>query len=211
MQIKIGIVGMGNIFQKHYAVIKNNKSFQIVALCDRNYKTKNKNSSVPFYSNIKQMLSKNKDIELVILLTPSGLHFKQIKMCLSYNKNIIVEKPICLDFFELKKIISLQKKIKKKIFTVYQNRKNICIQKLKNYLDKKKIGKVFLVNSSLTWSRNKKYYEESNWRGKWNGDRGTICNQGIHNIDLMYSKIVFDLLSLISCRFALCITCCSNS
>ena len=185
MQIKIGIVGMGNIFQKHYAVIKNNKFFQIVALCDRNYKNKNKNSSVPFYSNTKQMLSKKKDIELVILLTPSGLHFKQIKMCLLYNKNIIVEKPICLDFIELKKIISLQKKIKKEIFTVYQNRKNICIEKLKNYLNKKKIGKVFLVNSSLTWSRNKKYYQESNWIGKWNGDRGAICNQGIHNIDLM--------------------------
>jgi predicted dehydrogenase len=90
------------------------------------------------------MLSEKRDIELVILLTPSGLHFKQIKICLSYNKNIIVEKPICLDFVELKKIISLQKKKKNKIFTVYQNRKNICIQKLKNYIDKKKNWQSFL-------------------------------------------------------------------
>jgi predicted dehydrogenase len=185
MKIKIGIVGIGNIFHKHYDVLKNNKFFQIIAFCDRNYKTKNKNSSIPFYSNINQMLSEKKDIELVILLTPSGLHFKQIKICLSYNKNIIVEKPICLDFVELKKIISLQKKKKNKIFTVYQNRKNTCIQMLKKYIYKKKIGKVFLVNSSLTWSRNKKYYQSSTWRGKWNGDRGVICNQGIHNIDLM--------------------------
>jgi predicted dehydrogenase len=185
MKIKIGIVGIGNIFHKHYDVLKNNKFFQIIAFCDSNYNAKNKNSLVPFYSNIKQMLSKEKDIELVILLTPSGLHFKQIKICLSYNKNIIVEKPICLDFIELKKIISLQKQTKNKIFTVYQNRKNTCILKLKNFIDKKKIGKVFLVNSSLTWSRNKKYYQDSTWRGKWNGDRGVICNQGIHNIDLM--------------------------
>ena len=101
MQIKIGIVGMGNIFQKHYPVIKNNKSFQIVALCDRNYKTKNKNSSVPFYSNIKQMLSKKKDIELVILLTPSGLHFKQIKMCLITGGEPTIHETLLQDILNL--------------------------------------------------------------------------------------------------------------
>jgi UDP-N-acetyl-2-amino-2-deoxyglucuronate dehydrogenase len=185
MKIKIGIVGLGNIFDKHYAVIKNNKFFKIIAFCDKNYKIKVKNSSISFYSDIQEMLSKEKEIELVILLTPSGLHFGQIKMCLSYDKDIIVEKPICLDFIELKKIISLQDIKKKKIFTVYQNRKNTCIEKLKNYINKKKIGKIFFVNSSLTWSRNKKYYQDSSWRGKWNGDRGVICNQGIHNIDLI--------------------------
>jgi len=185
MKIKIGIVGLGNIFDEHYSVIKNNKFFKIIAFCDKNYKFKNKNPLISFYCDIQEMLSKKKEIELVILLTPSGLHFSQIKMCLSHNKDIIVEKPICLDFNELKKIILLQDIKKKNIFTVYQNRKNTCIQKLKNYINKKKIGKIFFVNSSLTWSRNKQYYQDSSWRGKWSSDRGVICNQGIHNIDLI--------------------------
>jgi predicted dehydrogenase len=48
MEIKIGIVGLGNIFDKHYSVIKNNKFFKIIAFCDKNYKFKNKNSSISF-------------------------------------------------------------------------------------------------------------------------------------------------------------------
>ena len=62
-----------------------------------------------FYLDIKLMLKKEKDIKLVILLTPAGLHFDQIKLCLLYKKDIIVEKPICLELAELKKIIFIQK------------------------------------------------------------------------------------------------------
>jgi predicted dehydrogenase len=102
-----------------------------------------------------------------------------------YKKDIIVEKPICLELLELKKIIFIQNKVRKKIFVVYQNRTNPCIKILNNYIKNKKIGKIFLVNCNLTWFRNKKYYQNSSWRGKWNSDRGVICNQGIHNIDLM--------------------------
>jgi predicted dehydrogenase len=184
-KIKIAIVGMGSIFEKHYQLLKKNKFFNIIAVCDQNYSYKKKIPKKKFYLDIKLMLKKEKDIKLVILLTPAGLHFDQIKLCLLYKKDIIVEKPICLELAELKKIIFIQNKVRKKIFVVYQNRTNPCIKKLQHFINKKKIGKIFLVNCSLTWSRNKKYYQDSTWRGKWKSDRGVICNQGIHNIDLM--------------------------
>jgi predicted dehydrogenase len=184
-KIQTAIVGMGNIFDKHYQILKNNKLFNIVALCDKDNNFKKKYPETKFYLDINLMLKKEKNIELVVILTPSGLHFEQIKLSLLHKKDIIVEKPICLNLEDLNQIIFTQNKVKKKIFTVYQNRTNPCIKKLKFFIRKKKIGKVFLINSSLKWSRNKKYYEDSTWRGKWNDDRGVICNQGIHNIDLM--------------------------
>ena len=43
-KIKIAIVGMGSIFEKHYQLLKKNKFFNIIAVCDQNYSYKKKNS-----------------------------------------------------------------------------------------------------------------------------------------------------------------------
>ena len=43
------------------------------------------------------MLKSEKKIDLVVIMTPSGMHYEHAKKIITkYKKNIIIEKPICL-------------------------------------------------------------------------------------------------------------------
>ena len=182
-KFKIGIVGYGNISKKHITAIDKNKKFEIVSLCDSKYfKTKYKK-----YKFLDKMLKNQKDIDIVTILSPSGYHYNQIIKSLKYKKYVIVEKPICMNLNEVKKIIDCEKKYKRKVFVVYQNRLNPLIKFVKKKIKDRSLGNLIMFNSTLSWNRNNKYYKKSSWRGTKKLDGGVIMNQGIHNLDIFYN------------------------
>lgn len=182
-KINLGFVGAGNIYSKHYQAVNKLKNIKILSIADP--KNIEKSKSINFYKAANIMLKKEKKLDIVSILTPSGRHYKDIVDSLKYKKNIIVEKPICLKISDLNKILNLNKKYKKEIFVVFQQRLNKYILELKKIIKKRELGNIFLVSSKLYWSRNKNYYSKSKWRGSWKFDGGVVSNQGIHNLDLM--------------------------
>ena len=129
---------------------------------------------------------KIKEINTVIILTESGNHYQIAKEALLNQKNILVEKPLCLKLKEVQDLIKISQKNKKKIFVVMQNRFNNPIQIAKKYINDNKFGKIINITTRVRWSRNQKYYDQALWRGTWKYDGGALANQGIHHIDLMY-------------------------
>lgn len=182
-KINLGFVGAGNIYSKHFQSVNKFKNIKILSIADP--KNIEKSTSINFYKAANIMLKKEKKLDIISILTPSGHHYKDIVDSLKYKKNIIVEKPICLKISDLNKILNLNKKYKKEIFVVFQQRLNKYILQLKKIIKKKELGNIFLVSSKLYWSRNKNYYSKSKWRGSWKFDGGVVSNQGIHNLDLM--------------------------
>ena len=91
-----------------------------------------------------------------------------------------------------KKIIAIiparggSKRIPGKNFKKFNGKPIIAstIQKLKKTVNKKMLGNIFLVDCSLLWRRDKKYYSVS-WRGKYSSDGGVLANQAIHLIDAL--------------------------
>ena len=139
-KIKIGVVGFGNISKKHTLAIDKNKQFEIAGVCDaRNLDTKYNQ-----YKNLDQMLKLNNEIDLVSILSPSGHHFIQILKSLKNKKHVIVEKPVTMNLTQLKIIRKAEKKFKKKVFVVYQNRLNPLINFSKKKIQKKELGKIIL-------------------------------------------------------------------
>ncbi len=182
-KIKIGIVGYGNISKKHIAAINKNKKFEIVSICDsKSLKIKYKK-----YKFFNDMLKTEKDIDLVTILSPSGYHYDQIIKSLKYRKHVIVEKPICMNLYQAKKVMIYEKKYKRKVFVVYQNRLNPLIKFVRKKIKDKALGKLIMFNSSLSWNRDDKYFKKSKWRGTKKLDGGVIMNQGIHNLDIFYN------------------------
>ena len=186
-RIKIAIVGCGRIFINHYnSILKLNKYFELVALCEID-KSKIKylsKYSLPVYTSINQLL-KNHKLDYVALSTPSGLHYEQSIFFLNKKINVITEKPISLKLSHTKKMIALAKKNKCKLFVVKQNRFNPTVKYLKNLIEKKKLGKIYLVNVNLFWNRNQNYFNLAKWRGTKKLDGGIFWNQGSHYFDLL--------------------------
>lgn len=190
IKLKLGIIGCGRIFKKHYESISKIDKLEIIALCDIDIKAFKKINyinnfdKIKKYTNINNFL-KNEKLDICVICTPSGLHIKHANLASNYVKNIILEKPMSIS---LKSSYDLIKKINKKkcnVFVVKQNRLNKPIIFLKNLIKKKKFGKIKLITTRVRWSRNLDYFNQASWRGKWKSDGGVLANQASHHLDLL--------------------------
>lgn len=186
--MKIFIIGCGRILQKHLDSIKIlGNRLKIVGISDikksRLRNTAKKLNTSKFSNYIDGIKKTNPDI--VSILTPSGYHAKHIIDVLKLKKNVIVEKPMCLKISDGKKIITLAKKNKKRVFVVMQNKFNLPVLKLRNDIEKFKFGNIFHSSVIVRWRRDQKYYDNDSWRGTWKLDGGVISNQASHHLDLL--------------------------
>ncbi len=179
--MNILIIGFGTAGKYYFNLLKNNKNIKNIFISDLH----NKNISPLNYINfeIKDIIKKK--IKYAIIATPSNLHYKFAKILIENNINILIEKPFVLKLSHAKELINISKAKKIKCWVTFQNRYNLAIQKLKKIINNKTLGKIFLADCSLLWSRNKKYYSVS-WKGKFKSDGGVIANQAIHLLDAVF-------------------------
>ena len=67
----------------------------------------------------------------------------------------------------------------------HQNRFNIAVQRMRKALEQGRFGRLSHGSVHVRWNRNRAYYEQAPWRGKWASDGGALMNQCIHGIDLL--------------------------
>lgn len=189
-KIKIGIIGCGKIFSKHYSAIKsktNFKNFSLVSVCDTDKKKLEsiQDSNIQKYSSYKNFFENSDTLDLVSICTPSGLHFDNCMMAHKKNLNVLVEKPICLNFKQAQKLDFYFKKKNLNLFVVKQNRFNKTLIIFKELIEKNLLGKIYLVNLNLFLHRPQKYYDMDNWKGTKKLDGGALFNQASHHFDIL--------------------------
>jgi predicted dehydrogenase len=72
-----------------------------------------------------------------------------------------------------------------KLFVVKQNRFNVPVQKLREAIEKRRLGKLVLGAVRVRWCRRQDYYDQDDWRGTWALDGGVLANQASHHVDLL--------------------------
>lgn len=184
--INFAIVGMGFIGNKHIDAIKNAEGANLFAICDSNPdRLEIDLPNVKKYSDLQQMLSENKEIEVVNICVPSGLHAKLTKIVAENKRHIIVEKPMSLKLGDAEEMIKIANEHGVKLAVVHPNRFRPAVQKLKAELDKGSFGKLSHANATVRWNRGQAYFDQAPWRGTKEFDGGVLMNQAIHDIDLM--------------------------
>jgi UDP-N-acetyl-2-amino-2-deoxyglucuronate dehydrogenase len=71
------------------------------------------------------------------------------------------------------------------LFVVKQNRRNSTLQLVKRAIEKKRFGRIYMVNVNVFWTRPQSYYDSAAWRGTWEFDGGAFMNQASHYVDLL--------------------------
>lgn len=187
-KVKFAIIGCGRISYRHIEAIMANPHAELVALCDLRLdlaKERARGLNVGVYQNYNEMC-KQKDIDVIIIATPSGMHAEHsIDIINKYKKHLVIEKPMCLTIADGLKLIKIAKKNKIKLFIVHQNRFNKAVQKIKSAIDNNLFGKLVLGTVRIRWSRGQSYYDRDPWRGTYALDGGALTNQAIHHIDLL--------------------------
>jgi len=186
---KVAVIGCGRIAGHNCRAIVNTDGLELVAVCDLEIKKANVYSSefgVPAFENYNDMLTKINDIDIVAIITPSGMHFEHsLEILKKYNKHVIVEKPTFMKPSEVNQVYSIANKLGLKIFPIFQNRYNKAVQRVKRALINGELGDIRTIGVRLRWCRPQNYYDMAQWRGTLSHDGGALTNQGIHHIDLL--------------------------
>ncbi|MBM7623042.1 Gfo/Idh/MocA family protein [Sporohalobacter salinus] len=187
-KLKFALVGSGRIADKHTQVISKLENAELVSICDINEskaKEYGDKFNIPYYTSYDDMLQQE-EIDVVNILTPSGLHAKHtIDIVEKYQKHIVCEKPMALKLEDADEMIRVCDKHGVRLFVVKQNRYNLPVQKLRKAIEEGRFGKLVMGTVRVRWTRHQHYYDMDDWRGTWAMDGGVLTNQASHHIDLL--------------------------
>ena len=187
-KVKFGVIGLGHIGKRHAEMIQRNPSCDLVALSDLRPEKELGIQSyvVPFYKKYQDLLKSHSEIDVVCICTPNGSHSNIAIDALEYDKHLVIEKPIGLSKVNCEKVIFKALQKHKQVFAVMQNRYSPPSKWLKEIVEKKKLGEIFIVQINCYWNRDDRYYKKGGWKGTKENDGGTLFTQFSHFIDIMY-------------------------
>ncbi len=190
--MRYALIGCGRIAANHIKAVLNNK-LELAAVCDvvpeqmdallaRHGLEKEK--GIARYTDYKTMIREIKPA-LVGIATESGSHAKIALFCISQGVHCIIEKPIAMSMEDADEIIRLSEEKGVKVSACHQNRFNLAVQETRKALEEGRFGRLSHGSVHVRWNRNRGYYDQAAWRGKWASDGGALLNQCIHGIDLL--------------------------
>lgn len=188
--MKTAIVGCGAIAQVHAACIQelHMSEFTGFADCKKDRaETMASQYGGHAYASLEEMLDQE-EIDVLHICTPHFLHVPMAIKALEHGVNVFSEKPPVISYEQLEQLKTAQDKEEKlpHLGFCFQNRYNPSIIKVKEMLASGETGKILGARGLVTWMRDRKYYEDSDWRGKLATEGGgVLINQSIHTMDLI--------------------------
>jgi UDP-N-acetyl-2-amino-2-deoxyglucuronate dehydrogenase len=185
-KVKFGIVGCGRIAQRHAEHIS--KNGELSAVCDIDL-DKATRLALPYgakvYQNIDDLLASEKDLDLISICSPNGLHAEHSIKSLDAGFHVLCEKPMAINVHDCGEMLKAAERNNRRLFAIKQNRFNPPVAAVKEAIDKGILGKIYSVQLSCFWNRNFDYYHNS-WKGTLELDGGTLYTQFSHFVDLLY-------------------------
>lgn len=185
------LVGCGRIARKHADLLGTGQieDGRLIAVCDSQpdrAQAFGDKYDIPYFEDMHQMMeAAGPDIDVICILTPSGLHAEHTLALAPYQKHLVVEKPMALTLEDADRMIEACDQAGIKLFVVKQNRYNRPVTKLREALDAGRFGKLVMGTVRVRWSRDQGYYDQDAWRGTWALDGGVFSNQASHHVDLL--------------------------
>lgn len=201
-KIRFAVIGFGHIGRRHVEMIKENPDCELVAICDvDSHKPEIAGGSTVFYSSIDELLKDdNIKIDVLSVATPNGLHEEHAIKGLRAGWHVLVEKPLALTKKACERIIAEAEVQQKHVFCVMQNRYSPVSVWLKQIMDRKLLGNIYMVQVNCFWNRDDRYYTTDSWHGTNKLDGGTLFTQFSHFVDTLLW--LFGDITNINARFA---------
>ena len=181
------LIGCGRIAQRHASHI--GRLGNLKAVCDTDHIRADKlgqEYDAAIYYSLDDLLAKEKDLDVVAICTPNGLHAEQTIKSLKAGHHVLCEKPMALSVADAGQMISESLKANKMLFIVKQNRFNPPVVAVKKAIEDGRFGKIYSAQLNCFWNRNEAYYKNSDWKGTLKLDGGTLFTQFSHFVDLLY-------------------------
>ncbi len=190
-QLGCAIIGCGMIARFHARALAEIAGARIVALADSEVARAHQLAADlgigadNVYADLPPLL-KRKDVDIVIVATPSGVHLPPAVAAAEAGKHVVVEKPLEVTLERCDRIIDACDKKGVKLCTIFPSRFGDANQTLKAAITAGRFGRLTLGETTCKWWRPQSYYDQGGWRGtKALDGGGALMNQAIHNVDLL--------------------------
>lgn len=191
--------GLGGIGQRHLrnlikiepdvsigAVKKTKRTFEIDEKLKPNYKTNILTKyKIEAFPSVKQAYGFKPDFAIVT--NPTSVHVKTALELVSHDIPVFMEKPISNNYDGLDELLQVSQKKDVPVMIGYMMRFNPCAVKIKELIDKQRIGKIYsvilIINSFMpSWHTYEKYNEF--YAGNKSLGGGVVLTE-IHELDLL--------------------------
>ena len=138
-----------------------------------------------FDRHLEKLRRSNQDdkLDYLTICSPNHLHDAHMRLALRLGADVICEKPLVLNPWNLDLLEELEKETNSKIFTVLQLRLHPSLIKLKKEIDNSDSSKKHDVELSYITSRGLWYHYS--WKAHPQKSGGIATNIGIHLFDLL--------------------------
>ena len=181
MSYKLGVIGYGNMGSWHCENVSERiANLDIGAVYDIDESRRALARENGFFVCDTEEEFFASDVDVIVVATPNCFHKELCIKAMLNGKNVISEKPACLNREELEEVIAVSEKTGK-LYTVHQNRRfdnDYAI--IKNIINSDVVGKQFYLNSRLYGNRG---FANAGWKSLYEAGGGLLYDWGIHLID----------------------------
>ncbi len=191
-QVRLGIIGIGNMGTAHANNSKHGKcpEIKLTAVADINPKrlewaAEKLDPSVAKFSTAEEMLDSGL-IDAAIVAVPHYDHPKYAMECFKRGLHVMVEKPAGVFTKQVREMNEAAKKSNVIFGMMFNQRTDHVYRKMRELVQSGSLGAIRRTNWVITgWYRPQAYYDSGAWRATWSGEGGgVLLNQCPHNLDL---------------------------
>lgn len=187
-KVRIGIIGMGRMGLTHYPIINTHPCVEIVSVADTSSMIldmmKKYIPQLKTYTDYKELLNA-RDIDGVIVCTPSFLHYDACKLAGQNGIAVFCEKPFTTSPEQANELATLFEEKKLVNQVGYVNRYAVLFQNIKQYLQEGLIGKLVHVKGEFYSCTITKPQTSKGWRSARENGGGATYEMGAHILDLL--------------------------
>jgi len=189
--IRIGIIGFGRIGAEHATWLSRADHIRAVAVADVTPARADlaRQRQLRVYTTVEQLLG-DREVDAVLVATPTAMHFHHAMLALGANKHVMVEKPMALDLEQAARM-TREAQERGLVLCVFQNRRwDLDYLTLRRAVQENVFGKIINVESRLgQWSScvgpaAREYHP--NWRNEAEYGGGALYDWGSHFIDQIW-------------------------
>ncbi len=136
-----------------------------------------------FDRHLEKLKRQGNKTDFVSVCSPNYLHDAHIRFGLRLGADVICEKPVVLNPWNIEALMEIEKETGGEVFTILQLRLHPAIIALKEKIATAPAGKKHTVNLQYITSRGHWYH--TSWKGDMEKSGGIATNIGVHFFDML--------------------------
>lgn len=136
-----------------------------------------------FDRHVNKLRRSEESIDYLTVCSPNYLHDAHIRFGLNVGANVICEKPLVLNPWNVEALQHIEEESNRKIYTILQLRLHPSIRALKEEIEASDPNKIYDIDLTYITSRGKWYY--TSWKGEKEKSGGIATNIGVHFFDML--------------------------